>query len=63
MGIKRRELIAALKEINYKGWLVIEALGTADPAIVNAANIWRNAFESPEQLYRDGIGFIRQNIG
>jgi len=61
--VKWEENFAALKAIDYKGWLVIEAFGTADPAIVNAANIWRNAFESPEQLYRDGIDFIRQNIG
>ena len=57
------ETFAALKAIDYQGWLTIEAFGTADPAIVNAANIWREAFDSPEQLYRDGIGFIRQNIG
>ncbi|MEH6581342.1 MAG: sugar phosphate isomerase/epimerase [Halioglobus sp.] len=61
--VKWDENFAALKEIDYKGWLVIEAFGTADPAIVNAANIWRNAFESPEQLYQDGLGFIGQNIG
>jgi D-psicose/D-tagatose/L-ribulose 3-epimerase len=61
--VKWEEYFTALKNIDYKGWLVIEAFGTADPAIVNAANIWRNAFESPEQLYRDGIAFIRQNIG
>ncbi|MGK0281497.1 MAG: D-psicose/D-tagatose/L-ribulose 3-epimerase [Patiriisocius sp.] len=56
------ENFAALKAIDYKGWLVIEAFGKSDPAIVNAANIWREAFDSPEQLYTDGIQFIRQNI-
>jgi D-psicose/D-tagatose/L-ribulose 3-epimerase len=61
--VRWEDNFAALKKIDYKGWLVIEAFGTSDPAIVEAANIWRNAFDSPEQLYRDGIRFIRQNIG
>jgi D-psicose/D-tagatose/L-ribulose 3-epimerase len=61
--VKWKEYFAAIKAIDYEGWLVIEAFGTADPDVVNAANIWRNAFESPEQLYRDGINFIRHNIG
>lgn len=61
--VKWDEYFSTLKKINYQGWLVIEAFGTADPAIVNAANIWRNAFDSPEQLYRDGIGFIKSHLG
>ena len=61
--VKWEETFAALEAINYQGWLTIEAFGTSDPAIVNAANIWRNAFDSPEQLYRDGIAFIRQHLG
>ncbi|MEH6551739.1 MAG: sugar phosphate isomerase/epimerase family protein [Pseudomonadales bacterium] len=60
--VKWEETFAALKKIDYQGWLTIEAFGTSDPDIVNAANIWRNAFESPEQLYRDGIAFIRDGI-
>ena len=61
--VKWDEYFSTLKKIDYQGWLVIEAFGTADPAIVNAANIWRNAFDSPEQLYRDGIGFIKSHLG
>ena len=60
--VKWDEYFAGLKSIDYEGWVVIEAFGIADPAIVSAANVWRNAFESPEQLYRDGIMFIRDNI-
>jgi len=51
-----------LKAIDYQGWLVIEAFGMANPDIIPAANIWRNAFESEEQLCRDGIAFIRQHL-
>lgn len=53
---------AALREIDYSGWLVIEAFGTADAGLAEAANVWRDAFESPEQLYRDGIDFIRARV-
>jgi len=61
--VKWEETFAALKQIDYQGWLTIEAFGTSDPAIVNAANIWRNAFESEEQLYTEGIEFIRKHLG
>jgi D-psicose/D-tagatose/L-ribulose 3-epimerase len=53
---------AALHEINYEGWLVIEAFGTADPVLASAANVWRNAFSSPEEVYRKGIEFIRARL-
>ncbi|CAA0119276.1 L-ribulose 3-epimerase [Halioglobus japonicus] len=53
---------AALHEINYTGWLVIESFGTADPNLAAAANVWRNAFASEEEVYRSGIEFIRARI-
>jgi D-psicose/D-tagatose/L-ribulose 3-epimerase len=53
---------AALHAINYSGWLVIEAFGTADANLAAAANVWRNAFTSPEEVYRDGIDFIRERL-
>lgn len=53
---------AALKEINYSGWLVIEAFGVRDPNLAAAANVWRNTFTSEEALYRSGIDFIRARL-
>jgi D-psicose/D-tagatose/L-ribulose 3-epimerase len=53
---------AGLREIDYEGWLVIEAFGTADSALAAAANVWRNAFTSPEEVYRKGIDFIRARL-
>ncbi len=53
---------SALSEIDYSGWLVIESFGTVDPELAAAANIWRNAFASPEQVYQDGIRFIRDRL-
>ncbi len=53
---------AALKEINYSGWLVIESFGTSDPDLAAAANVWRNAFTSEEEVYGRGIEFIRGHL-
>lgn len=53
---------AALHEIDYQGWLVIEAFGTADRQLAAAANVWRNAFESPDALVRDAIAFVRERL-
>lgn len=53
---------AALKEIDYSGWLVIESFGNFDPDLAGAANIWRNAFNSPEEVYQEGISFIRERL-
>ena len=53
---------AALDAVDYSGWLVVEAFGTRDPTIVTAANVWRNAFESEEQLAEDAVRFIRDAL-
>jgi D-psicose/D-tagatose/L-ribulose 3-epimerase len=53
------ETFAALKEIAYDGWIVIEAFGDALPDLAAATKIWRRMFESEEQLARDGAAFIR----
>lgn len=53
---------AALKDIDYAGWLVIESFGTRDPVLAAAANVWRNAFDSPQEVYEEGIGFIRARL-
>ncbi|MFT4520040.1 MAG: D-psicose/D-tagatose/L-ribulose 3-epimerase [Halioglobus sp.] len=53
---------AALKEIDYSGWMVIESFGNTDPNLAAAANIWRNAFVSEEEVYQRGIEFIRARL-
>ena len=60
--VKWQETFSALNALDYGGWLTIEAFGTCDPAIVGAANIWRNAFDTPEQLYTEGLAFIRAGL-
>jgi D-psicose/D-tagatose/L-ribulose 3-epimerase len=49
----------ALKEINYKGQLVIESFTPEVKVIAKAASIWRNIETSGEIIAREGIGFLR----
>jgi D-psicose/D-tagatose/L-ribulose 3-epimerase len=49
----------ALKEVKYDGWLVIEAFGRALPDLAAATKVWRDLFPSPEDVYQNGIAFIK----
>jgi D-psicose/D-tagatose/L-ribulose 3-epimerase len=53
---------AALGEIDYDGYVAIEAFGDSLPALAGATKIWRRMFESEEQLARDGAAFIRSGL-
>jgi D-psicose/D-tagatose/L-ribulose 3-epimerase len=53
---------AALGEIDYDGYVAIEAFGDSLPALAGATKIWRRMFESEEQLARDGASFIRRGL-
>jgi D-psicose/D-tagatose/L-ribulose 3-epimerase len=54
-----REAIKHLVKIGYNGWLTIEAFGGALPDLAAATRVWRDFFKSPEEVYADGIKFIR----
>jgi len=54
---------AALDEIGYGAWVVIEAFGDSLPELAGATKIWRRMFESEEQLARDGAAFVRGRLG
>lgn len=53
------EAFAALKEVGYDGWMVIEAFGRALPDLAAATRVWRDLFPSPEDVYVKGIEFIK----
>ena len=57
------ETFAALKEMNYGGWVVIESFGARIPEIAAAACIWRDLAESPEALAQEGLRFLRGGLG
>ena len=53
---------AALDEIGYDGWIVVEAFGDRLPELAGATKIWRRMFDSEEQLARDGAAFVRERV-
>jgi D-psicose/D-tagatose/L-ribulose 3-epimerase len=53
----------ALREIDYDGWLTVEAFGNFLPNLAAATRIWRRLFESEQQLARDALTFLRGRVG
>jgi D-psicose/D-tagatose/L-ribulose 3-epimerase len=49
------KVIDALKAMDYEGMISVEAFSTK----LTAANIWRQMFESEEQLTRDSFGYLK----
>ena len=50
----------ALRRVGYDGWMVIEAFGRALPDLAAATKVWRDLFPSAEEVYTQGIKFIKQ---
>ena len=50
----------ALRDIGYDGWLTVEAFGNFLPNLAAATRIWRQLFESEDQLARDAYAFLRE---
>lgn len=53
------EVFATLKDVGYDGWLVIESFGRALPALAAATKVWRDLFPNAEEVYIDGLKFMR----
>ena len=56
------ETFQAIKKINYKGWLTIEAFGRSLPDLAAATKVWRDFFSSEEEVYQEGLNFIKKNL-
>lgn len=54
-----REAIHALQALGYNQWLTIEAFGRGVPELAAATRVWRDFFASPEEVYSEGIQYIR----
>ncbi len=54
------EIATSLKRIGYDGTLVIESFSTEVKEIARAAAVWRPLFASPDELARDGLGFLKR---
>ncbi|MFG0334183.1 MAG: sugar phosphate isomerase/epimerase family protein [Maioricimonas sp. JB049] len=58
-GVNWDATFAALKEVDYDGWLMIEAFGLALPDLAAATRIWRRMFPSEEHLATHGLAFMK----
>ncbi|MGB5360393.1 MAG: sugar phosphate isomerase/epimerase [Eudoraea sp.] len=56
------EVFRTLKEIDYQGWLTIEAFSTIIPEFANAINVWRD-YSPMEEVYTKGYTFIKKGMG
>lgn len=54
------DVFAALRDVGYDGWLVIESFVLGNEAIAKAAAIWRDIAPSGDDLARDGLAFLRR---
>ena len=54
------ETFRALRRAGYRGWLTIEAFGTATPELSAARNIWRSMYANEEQVAREGLAFMKR---
>jgi len=55
-----QDTFQALKNVDYQGWLTIEAFGRGLPNISAATKIWRPMFEDEMTLAKEGLVFIKQ---
>ncbi len=60
--IKWDEIFDAFAEVQYDGWMVIEAFGLALPELAAATKIWRRMFHDEIQLAREGFQFLKSNM-
>ncbi|MCE9545478.1 MAG: sugar phosphate isomerase/epimerase [Planctomycetia bacterium] len=60
--IRWDETFDALHKVKYDGWMTVEAFGLALPEIAAATKIWRRMFQSEEQLARDALAFMKQQV-
>ncbi len=56
-------IIKALDDIGYDGGLTIESFTPDNASIAVAASIWRPLADSPDDLARDGLAFLRSLDG
>jgi len=55
-------IFTALHEINYNGWLTIEAFSRNNPEFASNINVWRNYQNSIDEIYKDGYSFVKHKL-
>jgi D-psicose/D-tagatose/L-ribulose 3-epimerase len=52
----------ALRDVGYDGWLTVESFGDALPNLAAATKIWRQLFDSQEQVAVEGLAFMKRKV-
>ncbi len=52
----------ALRSSGYDTWLTIEAFGRILADLAVATRVWRDFFSSPEEVYIEGIKFVKEQL-
>lgn len=55
-------IFAAIKSSGYRGDIVVEAFGRSVAELIPIVKIWRNTFDSEENLAREAYRFVRRNL-
>lgn len=58
--VRWAEIFHALKQIEYHGDMIIESFSPDNEVIAKATCIWRDLYESPQQLAVQGLEFLKK---
>jgi D-psicose/D-tagatose/L-ribulose 3-epimerase len=58
--VEWKEVVSALREINYQGPVVIEAFTTEITEIARAVSLWRPLAPSQDSLAQEGLRFLQK---
>ena len=56
------EIFAALADVGYEGWVVVESFNAVIAELAGATCVWRPLAESPETLARESLAFLRRYL-
>ncbi|MBN1965244.1 MAG: sugar phosphate isomerase/epimerase [Anaerolineae bacterium] len=59
--VKWDEVFSGLADANYRGPLVLESFAAINPDLARATCLWRPPKQSPEELARRGLEFLKLN--
>jgi D-psicose/D-tagatose/L-ribulose 3-epimerase len=62
-GVNWDSFWSGIRSTGYDGYVTIEAFGRALPALVAATKVWRDLFPDAMGLCRDGLAFMKKNLG
>ncbi len=58
--VRWKACFAALRELDYRGWVTIESFATGIVDLCAAACIWRPIYESADHLAIEGLAFLKE---